>query len=69
LITEVVPGSPAEQADLRQGMVVVEANRKPIRNADDLVKQIKFAKSGNTLLLRIQVPGGGGKLLRALAVP
>ena len=69
LITEVVSGSPAEHADLRRGMVVVEAGHKAVRGADDLLKQIKGAKSGSTLLLRVQAPGSGGKVLRALVVP
>jgi len=68
LITDVIPGSPAERADLQRGMVVVEANRKPVRTAADLKKVLSAAKSGDTVLLRVQVPGGDGGL-RALTLP
>jgi serine protease Do len=66
-IVQVTPGSPAERAELRPGMVVVEAGGKPVRNAQDLYRALKDAKSGSTLLLRIDV--GGSKALRALAIP
>jgi serine protease Do len=69
LITEVAPGSPAERADLRRGMVVIEADKKPVRNANELLKAIKATKPGNTLLLRVQTPGGGARFLKALPIP
>ncbi|AGC44767.1 S1C family peptidase [Myxococcus stipitatus DSM 14675] len=68
LVTDVVPGSPADRASLEPGMVVVEANRKQVNNADDLAKAIRAAPAGSTLLLRVATPGGG-RLLRALRVP
>ena len=68
LIVEVAPGSPAERAELRPGMVVIEAGRKPIGAADDLTRIIKASKSGSTVLLRVMVPNGG-KMLRAVQVP
>jgi serine protease Do len=68
LVTDVLPGSPAERAELEPGMVVVEADRKPVRNAEELAKAIRKAPSGSTLLLRVEVPGGG-RFLRALRVP
>jgi len=69
LITDVVPGSPAERAELQPSMVVVEADRKPVKSADEFLRILKAAKPGSTLLLRVQVPGGSGRLLRALTVP
>jgi serine protease Do len=68
LITDVVPGSPADRAGLEAGMLVVEANRKPVASADELAKAIKGAPAGSTLLLRVTGPGGG-RNLRALRVP
>lgn len=67
LVTEVAPGSPAEAAGLERGMVVVEAAGRPVRNAEDLVRILRSATSGTTLLLRIQL--SDGKVLRALRVP
>jgi len=69
LITDVVPGSPAERAELAPGMLVVEANRKPVRSAEELAAAIKATPSGGTLLLRVMAPGGNSRFLRALKVP
>jgi serine protease Do len=68
LITDVVPGSPADRANLTPGMVVVEANRKAVRNAEELARAIRSAPGGSTLLLRVMMPGGN-RFLRALQVP
>ncbi|MBN1210133.1 MAG: Do family serine endopeptidase [Myxococcaceae bacterium] len=69
LITDVVPGSPADRAELAPGMLVVEANRKPVRSADDLAELIRATPSGGTLLLRVTAPGSDSRFLRALQVP
>jgi serine protease Do len=69
LITDVVPGSPAERANLAPGMLVVEANRKPVRSAEELAVAIRGTPSGGTLLLRVTAPGGNNRFLRALKVP
>ncbi len=70
VITEVMPGSPAERADLREGMVVTEAGGKSVKSADDLMKSLRGAKSGSTILLRVQLPGAnGGRGLRGLTLP
>ena len=68
LVTEVRPGSPAERADLRPGMVITEAGGKPVKNARDLERAIKAAKPGAVLLLRVIDPEMG-KGLRGLAIP
>ncbi len=67
LVQEVRPGSPAERAELRPGMVVVEAGGRPVKTAKDLEAAIRGAKSGSVLLLRVQ--DENGKYLRALQVP
>jgi serine protease Do len=69
LITDVVPGSPADRAQLIPGMLVVEANRKPVRTAQELAALIRSTPSGGTLLLRVMAPGGTTRQLRALRVP
>ena len=68
LVVDVQPGSPAERAELEPGMVVVEANRKPVNNAAELAALIRKATPGSTLLLRVEVPRGG-RYLRALPIP
>jgi serine protease Do len=69
LITEVQPGSAAERAELQPGMVVVEAGRKPVQSANDLLKAIRRTKSGSSLLLRVQMPGAAGRYFRTLNIP
>jgi serine protease Do len=69
LITDVMPGSPADRAQLAPGMLVVEANRKPVRSARELAAVIRSTPSGGTLLLRVMAPGGNTRQLRALKVP
>jgi serine protease Do len=68
LIQEVTPGSPAEKANLRAGMVVVEAGGKPVKSAQDLALAVRGAKPGAVLLLRVAVPEGA-RFLRALKIP
>jgi serine protease Do len=68
VVTDVLPGSPAERAELEPGMVVVEVDRKPVRSAEELAKLIRKAQAGSTLLLRVEV-AGGGRFLRALRIP
>jgi len=67
VIASVDPGSPADYADLRPGMVVVEAAGKAVRNAQDVYRVLKEARSGTAVLLRIEVQGRRG--LRALPIP
>jgi serine protease Do len=68
LVTDVLPGSPAERAQLEPGMVVVEVDRKPVGSADEFAKLIRKTPPGSTLLLRVEIPGSG-RYLRALQVP
>src|SRR5262249_2172701 len=67
LITDVMPGSAAENAELAPGMVVIEADGKPIRRAQDLANVLRNAKPGSLVLLRIT--GQQGKSLHALKIP
>jgi serine protease Do len=67
LITDVTPGSAADRAGLRAGMVIVEANGQKVRRAQELGQLLAAAKSGSEVLLRAQVQGG--RTLRVLQVP
>jgi serine protease Do len=69
LVTDVVPGSPADHADLGRGMVIVEANHHRVQNARELSRALKGLKSGSTVLLRVEVPHGNATVLRALTIP
>jgi serine protease Do len=67
VITAVQPGSPADQAGLQPGMVVVQAAGKPVQNGRDLSKILSDARSGTTLPLRAETPKGS--VLVALEIP
>ena len=62
-VVDVVPGSPADRAGFRRGMVVTEFNRKPVRGRDDLVKALNEMKPGQSALIRVMQPEGGRTLL------
>ena len=46
LVVGVEPGSPAKQADLREGDLIVEFNGHPIASVDDLHKHLTGAQVG-----------------------
>ena len=57
VITEVQPDSPAAEAGLKQGDVIEEINRHPVKNAEEAVKMTEHVKDKVTLL-RIWSDGG-----------
>jgi serine protease Do len=69
LVVDVSPGSPADEAGLHRGMVIVELNRKPIRSRDELTAGLKTLSPGATALFRVALPGSAGKSLIALELP
>jgi putative serine protease PepD len=56
-IVEVVDGSPADDAGLRQGDVVTEAGGEEIASADDLTDAVGSRKPGDELELRVRREG------------
>ena len=57
VITEVQPDSPAAEAGLKQGNVIQEINRRPVKTADEAVRMTENPKDKVTLL-RIWSNGG-----------
>ncbi len=53
LVTEVMPGSPAEKAGIKEKDVIVEYNGKSIKNASDLKNYVLLTKPGTTVNLKI----------------
>ena len=45
---------PGEDAGLRRGDIIIEANRQPVRNVDDLQRLMGEVPAGGDLLLRIE---------------
>jgi predicted metalloprotease with PDZ domain len=54
LVTEVVPGSPAEQAGLRAGDVISRVNNEEINSPEDLRRAVRQAGVGRRLRMEIQ---------------
>jgi serine protease Do len=54
VVTRVEAGSPAATAGIQTGDIIREVNRKPVKDADDLVQKIEQAKDQNNILLLVQ---------------
>ena len=66
MVTRVAPLSPADEADLRHGDVIIEINRTPIRTADDFRQAAAAARPGDVLTFYIYDPGTGERALHTL---
>jgi serine protease Do len=54
IVTDVQPGSPAQEGDLKSGDIIKEINRKPIKNIEDFKEAVKKVniKEGAVLLIQ-----------------
>ncbi len=59
VLVEVDPDGPADDAGLRRGDILIEANRQPIRSVDDLQRILSGVPQGGDVLLRIERVIGG----------
>jgi serine protease Do len=57
VITDVLSGSPAENAGLKPGDVIVEADRRPVASAEDAIEALRTGTKG-AHLLRVRSPNG-----------
>lgn len=57
LVTEVKPGSPADEGGIQPGDVISEVNHSPIANAADLQAAARNLKSGSTILMKVERQG------------
>jgi serine protease Do len=53
VVTDVLAGSPAEQAGLRPGDAIVEVDRRPVTSADEAIAALRSdARNGHLLRVR-----------------
>ena len=57
VITEVEPGSPADEAGLQQGDVIIEVDRKPVRDVAEFRKSVSGIKKGQRVLFLVRREG------------
>ena len=60
VIAEIDAGSPAAKAGLREGDVIQEVNKQPVKNAKDLVAISKRLKANEKILIRVWSQGRSG---------
>ncbi len=60
MIAEIDADSPAGKAGLREGDVIQEVNKQPVKNAKDLVVISKKLKANEKILLRVYSQGRSG---------
>jgi serine protease Do len=58
LVGNVQPGSPADNAGLQRGDVILEVNRKPVKSAQDATESLKSIPSGQDALVLVWSQGG-----------
>jgi Do/DeqQ family serine protease len=68
MVTRVAPLSPADEADLRYGDVIIEINRTPVRTAGDFRQVAAAARPGDILTFYVYDPAGGRRALHTLRV-
>src|SRR6059036_4095278 len=59
LVTDVLPGSPAEKAGLRRGDVILEIARRPADDPANLYRVLGALKPGESVLIYVHRAGGG----------
>jgi serine protease Do len=64
VVTQVEPGSPAENAGIQKGDVIHEVDRKSVKDVRGLMDQIAKAKDKESILLLVQ--RGGNRLFAAI---
>jgi len=67
VVTQVEPGGPAAEAGLRRGDVVLEVNRKPVKNAQAYQKAVRETGKGKSLLFLVR--RGDNTIFLALKPP
>ncbi|HAR94780.1 MAG TPA: peptidase [Deltaproteobacteria bacterium] len=54
IVTDIRPGSPAEEADLRPGDIIREINRRPIKNIEDFKEVMRRANTRDGVVMLVK---------------
>jgi serine protease Do len=58
VVTSVAAGSPADEAGIRAGNIILEVDRQPIHSVAEYEKRIEQAADKDSVLLLIKTPRG-----------
>jgi serine protease Do len=64
LVVAVQPGGKAEGAGVRQGDLVIEVNRKPVRTVDELKHEVEKTNDGKIMQLLVKRPDAGYMVIK-----
>jgi len=69
VVANVQPGSPADNAGISRGDVILEVNRKPVQSADDVKRELGNVPSGKDAMVLIWSNGGSSFRVMHAAEP
>jgi serine protease Do len=69
VVTNVQPGSPADNAGISRGDVILEVNRKPVQSADDVKRELGNVPAGKDAMVLLWSNGGSSFRVMHAAEP
>jgi serine protease Do len=69
VVTNVQPGSPADNAGISRGDVILEVNRKPVQSAEDVKRELANVPNGKDAMVLIWSNGGSSFRVMHAAEP
>ena len=58
IVNDVVPGSPADNAGIGRGDIIMEVDRKPMKSASDVAQALSSVPKGQDALVLVWSNGG-----------